>query len=117
MPNAEDDSPLLVFTTLANESDAQSLVHHLVTQRLAACGTIIGRVRSVYRWKGKMANEEESFVILKSRRSRWEALRAELQRKHPYEVPELIAVPASDGLPAYLRWIAAETAPIGTEDP
>ena len=91
MPNPEDDFPLLVFTMLASESDAQSLVHHLVASRLVACGTIIGGARSIYRWKGEVASEAEVFVMLKSRRGRWEALQAEVQDKHPYDVPELIA--------------------------
>ncbi len=115
MPHPEDDLPLLVYTTLASESDAQSLVQHLVASRLIACGTIIPGARSVYRWNGAVTNAAETLVILKSRFGRWDELLAEVQRKHPYDIPELIAVPATIGLPAYFQWIVEETTPIDAE--
>ncbi len=115
MPHPEDDLPLLVYTTLANESDAQSLVQHLVTCRLIACGTIIPGARSVYRWNGEVISGAEALVILKSRYGRWDELLAEVQQKHPYDIPELIAVPAMIALPAYIRWIVEETTPIDAE--
>ena len=117
MPKSEDDFPLLIYTTLASEADAQSFVQHLVDRRLVACGTILHGARSIYRWKGQITNESEAFVILKSRHGRWAELQAEVRQEHPYDVPELIAVPATMGLPSYLQWIVDETRPddVGTQ--
>lgn len=108
MLDTETDSPLVILTTLANESDAAKLITDLLEQRLVACGTILPAT-SLYRWKGAVTNEAESLVLLKSRRARWPALQQAVAANHPYDVPELLALPVEAGLPAYLQWVMQET--------
>ena len=108
MPDTETDAPLVILTTLANESDAAKLITALLEQRLVACGTILP-ARSLYRWEGTVRNEGESLVLLKSRRERWAALKQAVEKSHPYDVPELLALPVQGGLPAYVAWLMTET--------
>jgi periplasmic divalent cation tolerance protein len=100
---------ILVLTTLPDAGLARDLVRTLVDRRLVACGTVIDRVTSVYRWEGTIEEAEEAQVILKARRGCWEALQAALTELHPYEVPEILALPVENGLPAYLAWVGTET--------
>ena len=100
---------ILVLTTLPSSEEARSFVQRLVDERLVACGTVLDNVASVYRWEGKVESATEAQVILKTRRSRWEDLRAAVERFHPYEVPELLALPIETGLQAYLDWVGSET--------
>jgi len=99
---------LVVLTTLGNEADARALVTALLEDRVIACGTIIPGARSIYRWEGKQTEESEVLVLLKTERQRWDALRAAVERRHPYQVPELLALPVSDGLDRYLSWLGTE---------
>lgn len=78
-----------------------------------ACGTVIPGGVSLYRWKGEVEEQHEAVVILKTTAARWEALAAALPGLHPYEVPELVAVPAVGGHSAYLQWLSEETAELG----
>jgi periplasmic divalent cation tolerance protein len=105
---------VMVFTTLQTSEAARVLVERLVAQRLVACGTIVPAATSVYHWEGTITAASEALVLLKTTRDRWPALRAAVDRDHPYRVPELLAVPVVDGLPAYLAWVSAETAAGGT---
>ena len=102
-------SALVVLTTLANIEDARSLVSRLVSDRLVACGTIVGNALSVYTWQGKLENTEETLVVLKTTSDRWDDLESVVHELHPYDVPELLALPVVKGLPAYLRWVADQT--------
>ena len=107
---AREDSPyIVVLTTLGSAEDAHAFVRALVDRRLVACGTIVPGARSVYRWEGKIADERESVVLLKTRRERWNDLQDAVRTLHPYKVPELLALTVSDGLPVYLDWVAGET--------
>ena len=85
----------------------------LVEERLAACGHVIGEIRSVYRWDGAIHDERESRVALHTRRSLVPAIVARAGELHPYDVPCVIALPLVGGDPAYLRWIGEETAATG----
>jgi periplasmic divalent cation tolerance protein len=87
---------------------AESLADTLVHERLAACVNILPGARSVYEWQGKVEKEEECVLLIKSRSDRFEALSTRLLEEHPYELPELIAVPIETGLSAYLSWIDAQ---------
>ena len=104
MPNA-----IVVFTTLASVDEAVTLVRALLDRRLIACGNILPGGRSIYRWEGKVADEQEVIVLLKTRASRVEALEMAFGELHPYKVPELLALPVSAGLHKYLEWIDDET--------
>jgi periplasmic divalent cation tolerance protein len=100
---------LVVMTTLASEDEAVRLVRTLLDRRLIACGTVLPAGRSIYRWKGKLADEREVVVLLKTRSARLEALKAAFADVHPYKVPELLAISIEAGLDRYLEWINAET--------
>ncbi len=104
-------SALLVITNLPDRAAAEKLADALVTQRLAACINILAPCRSVYRWRGAVQHEEEHPVLIKTTREGYAALEAQIRALHPYELPEIVALPIERGLPAYLDWVAAETAP------
>lgn len=98
---------LLVLTTLGSSGDARALVRGLVEDRLVACGTMVPAA-SIYRWEGAVHEEEEVVVLLKTDVSKWDALSAAVQDRHPYDVPELLAFPATAGSSAYLSWMKTE---------
>lgn len=101
---------VVVMTTVATPDEAVALVRALLDRRLIACGTVLPGARSLYRWSGKVADEQEVVVHLKTRAARLEALESAFADLHPYKVPELIALPVSGGLQKYLDWIDGETA-------
>lgn len=100
---------LLVFTNLPDRAAADKLADALVQKRVAACVNILAPCRSVYRWKGAVQHDEEHPVLIKTTRESYTALEAAIREAHPYELPEIVAVPIERGLPAYLDWVAAET--------
>jgi periplasmic divalent cation tolerance protein len=100
---------LVVLTTLASREQAETLGRSLVEDRLVACGTIFDGVRSIFRWKGEVHDESETVALLKTTEDRWEALQTAIGARHPYDVPELVALPVRHGLVSYLRWVADET--------
>ncbi len=102
-------STLLVLTNLPERAAAERLADLLIEKRLAACVNILAPCRSVYRWKGAVQHEEEHPMLIKTTAERYPALEQALRTGHPYELPEIIAVPIERGLPAYLQWVAAET--------
>ncbi len=99
----------LVLTTLPDRETAERLARVAVEERLAACGTVLPGATSVYRWEGKIAAENEVVLLLKTTRQRAGDLIRALKARHPYKVPELVAVPVSDGWPPYLEWVAGES--------
>ncbi|MBU0751639.1 MAG: divalent-cation tolerance protein CutA [Gammaproteobacteria bacterium] len=108
--DAPPDSPLLVLTNLPDGDTARALAQHLVEAQLAACANILAPCRSVYRWDGGIEDATEVPLLLKTTAARYAELEAAISARHPYELPEIIAVPISHGLPGYLAWIATETA-------
>ena len=100
---------LLVLTNVPGRAAAERLADLLVEQRLAACVNILAPCRSVYRWKGAVQRDEEHPMLMKTTAERYPALEQALRAAHPYELPEIIAVPVERGLPAYLEWVAGET--------
>jgi periplasmic divalent cation tolerance protein len=103
---------LLVLTNLPDRASAERLAQSLVEARLAACINILGPCRSVYRWKGAIENAEEHPMLIKTTRERYPALETAIRAGHPYELPEIVAVPLAAGFSGYLDWIAAETRPL-----
>lgn len=97
---------LWVYMTAPTAEVAQRLVRAAVEARLAACGNILPRVRSIYRWKGRVESGSEVVAVLKTTARRWPALVAALRRGHPYECPCLVAVEIARGFPPFLNWIA-----------
>ncbi len=110
MPRSAPQSPLLVLTTFPQREAAESLARELLANRLAACIQIGATVHSLYHWRGEIETADETPVAIKTRSALYPRLEAAIRAKHPYELPEIIAVPITHGLPAYLDWIAAETA-------
>ncbi len=100
---------LLVMTNLPDTHSAQQLAQQLVESRLAACVNCMPGVRSVYRWQGAVEQADEVALIIKTTPARYAELEAAIKAAHPYEVPEIIAIPVSAGWPAYADWIGQET--------
>jgi periplasmic divalent cation tolerance protein len=100
---------LLVLTTLPERARAEALARELLAARLAACIHIGATVRSLYHWKGEIETADETPVAIKTRAGLYARLEAAIRSQHPYELPEIVAVPITHGLPEYLDWIAAET--------
>jgi len=100
---------IVVLTTVASDDEAVRLVRALLERRLIACGTLVPGARSLYRWQGKIADEREVVILLKTRSARLETLQVAFGELHPYKVPELLALPVSAGLNKYLEWISGET--------
>jgi periplasmic divalent cation tolerance protein len=108
-PGQTCSQALLIFTNLPDQASAQALATALVSERLAACVNILAPCRSTYRWQGAIENAQEVPVLIKTSESRYAALEAAIRARHPYELPEIIAVPVAHGLPDYLSWVTAET--------
>lgn len=104
-------SALLVLTNLPDRAAAEKLADALIENRVAACINILAPCRSVYRWQGAVQHDEEHPVLIKSTQAAYPALEAQIRALHPYELPEIVAVPIEHGLPAYLDWVAAQTQP------
>ncbi len=96
---------VVVLCTVGRAEDALAIASAVVEQRLAACVSVVPAIQSIYRWKGRVAREEERLLIMKTRRERFEALRAAIASRHPYEVPEIVALPLVAGHAPYLDWI------------
>jgi periplasmic divalent cation tolerance protein len=102
---------LLVLTNLPDRETAAGIARKLVDSRLAACVNVLPAGTSVYRWRGEIETAQEVAVMIKTRAALYPQLEAALRACHPYELPEIIAVPLVRGLPPYLEWVAAETTP------
>jgi periplasmic divalent cation tolerance protein len=101
--------PLLIITNCPDEEVANAIALALVEEKLAACVNLLPRVQSVYRWQGTVESASEIPLLIKTTATCYAALESRICELHPYEVPEIIAVPISRGLPAYLNWLAGET--------
>jgi periplasmic divalent cation tolerance protein len=97
----------LIITNLPNRDVALTLATRLVETGLAACVNILAPCTSVYTWQNSIETTEEFPLLIKALKQNYSAIEQEIQRLHPYELPEIIAVPLADGLPQYLNWIAA----------
>lgn len=100
---------LLVFTNLPDEQSAARLAQKLIEQRAAACVNRLAPCTSTYRWEGKVETATEVTLLIKTTRESYPRLEQLIREAHPYELPEIIAVPVSAGLPGYLRWVDQET--------
>lgn len=100
---------LLVITNLPDRITAERIAVSLVTERIAACVNVLAECASVYRWQGKIERASEVPLLIKTTRTAYPRLEAVLRELHPYDVPEIVALPATAGLPEYLNWVAHET--------
>jgi Uncharacterized protein involved in tolerance to divalent cations len=101
--------PILIISNLPDRASAIALAHKLVDERLAACVNVLDGCTSVYRWQGKNESVREVPIFIKTLAQHYARLEQLINAMHPYELPEIIAVPINNGLPAYLKWIADET--------
>jgi len=100
-----------VLVTAPNVEVATDLARALVDERLAACVNLIPGIRSFFRWEGQVQNEDEVLLVIKTGSDRCDALARRVQELHPYDVPEVLALPAVGGSTAYLDWVQAESRP------
>lgn len=102
---------VVALTTLPADFDARSLAEALVADGLAACVAIVPAIESVYTWEGVLQHDREQQVLIKTVRDRIDALWAALRERHPYEVPEFLVLPVTEGNPDYLDWVARSARP------
>ncbi len=102
---------LLVLTNLPDRAAAERVAEALVAERVAACVNVLTECHSVYRWQGKLEHTSEVPLLIKTTREAYPQLESALRGLHPYELPEIIALPVAAGLPGYLDWVARETRP------
>ena len=103
------DEVILVFTNLPDRESAQRVADALIESRAAACVNILAQCTSVYRWQGKLETANEVPLLIKTSRQTYSRLETVIRAHHPYELPEIIAVPVTAGLPDYLQWVSQET--------
>jgi len=102
-------SVLLVLTSCPDAASAEALAAALVEARVAACVNVLAPCRSVYRWQGAVERADEVPLLVKTTVDRYAALEAAIRARHPYALPEIVALPVAQGLPEYLHWVTAET--------
>jgi len=102
---------VVALSTCGSEEEARKLARGLVEARVAACVNVVPGIHSVYRWQGKIEEDAEWLLLIKTRRELLDRLRALLEHSHSYDVPELIALPIEEGSPAYLDWLDCQLNP------
>ncbi|MBR0567152.1 divalent-cation tolerance protein CutA [Azoarcus sp. L1K30] len=105
------NQPLIVLTNLPDTPAAEALAMKLLAANLAACVNVLAPCTSFYRWRGVVERASETPLLIKTTADRYAALEAAILDAHPYELPEIVAVPVEHGHAAYLRWLAEETTP------
>lgn len=103
------ETVLLAFCTCPNEVVAEAIADILVGEKLAACVNLLPGIRSIYAWQGEIQRDAEVMLLIKTSTARFVALTQRLPELHPYDLPEIIAIPVSHGLPPYLEWVRACT--------
>ncbi len=104
---------IVVLITVPTEEDAGKIARHLVEKRLAACVNIVPGIRSIYTWEGEVCDEGEFLLVVKSRTDLFARVAEAVSGRHPYSVPEIIALPIVSGSEPYLDWIGQVTARVG----
>jgi periplasmic divalent cation tolerance protein len=103
------NQPQIVLCTVPDRDTAEEIANILIADKLAACVNILPGMTSVYRWEDRIEQAEEQLLIIKTGSAAYRALQAKIVDLHPYELPEIIAVPVQEGLPAYLGWVIQST--------
>lgn len=99
----------LITITVGSGEEALTIARTLVEERLVACVQILPRIRSIYRWKGEVCDEEEHLLLMKTRSELFATVQNRIRELHSYEVPEIVSLPVSAGLPEYLAWVIDNT--------
>jgi periplasmic divalent cation tolerance protein len=100
---------IVILVTCGSEEEALKIAHALVAEHLAACVNLVTPIRSIYRWEGKICDEKEWLLIIKTRKDRFEEVEKKVKSIHSYSVPEIISLPIAEGTSAYLDWIIENT--------
>ena len=108
---------VVVLVTSGSLPECEKIATALVEKRLAACVNVVPNIRSFYRWEGKIQDDQEFLMIVKTFRGRFSELRAEVERLHSYQVPEIICLPIVEGAAAYLQWVEECVTPPEAPDP
>ncbi|MCX7096965.1 MAG: divalent-cation tolerance protein CutA [Methylococcales bacterium] len=95
----------LIFCTCPDKATAEKLAYLLVSAKLVACANLLPGITSIYRWQGEINTSQEHLLLLKANKDRFGPIADLIKNQHPYELPEIIAVPIENGLPEYLHWI------------
>jgi len=104
---------VVILVTVANRREGRQIARHLVEARLAACVNITQTIQSIYRWKGKLVEDKEFLLVIKSARPLFPEVKTAITRMHSYQTPEIICLPIIEGSEDYLRWISDSLAPMG----
>ena len=115
LPTFAEYPAILVLCACPGESVATDIAKVLVQEELAACVNRIAQVQSTYRWQGRICEDTEQLLMIKTVPARYEALEMRLKALHPYEIPEIIVIPIAGGSSQYLAWLSAATEPIIAE--
>jgi len=107
-----DTQHVVVMTTLPADADVEAFAHALVDARLAACVNALPPMRSIYRWEGRIEQDDERLLLVKTSRGQVASLWERVRELHPYDVPEFVVLPIVDGSDAYLRWLTESTRPL-----
>lgn len=99
----------IVFCTVSSKEEAKKIAYSLIEKKLAACANIVNDITSVYSWKNEICEDNEFLLIIKTREEKFEELKKEILSLHSYELPEIIMIPITTGLPEYLNWIKKQT--------
>jgi len=100
---------IVIFVTTSSAEEATNIARTLVDEKLIACANIVPKVRSIFRWQGKICDEAESLMIIKTVAANLEAITSRVKALHSYQVPEIIALPIVGGSAEYLKWVREET--------
>ena len=100
---------IVVMVTAASQDEAGKIADHVVRSRLAACASVIPTVHSTYWWEGKIMNDQETLLLIKTTSDKFNSLEEAIRKIHSYKVPEIITIPVSNGFPPYLEWVLRET--------
>jgi len=103
-----DDDHIQVFTTTDKKEDAENIARLLIEKKVAGCVQILGPVVSTYRWQGRIERSEEWLCFIKTRKDLYDELEKEIRAVHPYDTPEIIAMPIAGGSEKYLQWLNGE---------
>ena len=107
---------VVVFVTASNLDEANKITKTLVEEKLVACGNVVPSIYSHYYWNGKLCEDEEALILLKTQKAHVEALTERVTELHSYELPEIIALPIVDGSEKYLQWLGNETRRVGNHE-
>jgi periplasmic divalent cation tolerance protein len=104
-----DEKLSIVLVTTPSQEVANQLAHSMVTERLAACVTVVPRVVSIYAWEGKLEQAEEALMMIKTRSSRYAEVEQHIRTHHPYDTPEIVEIPIGQVTQKYFQWVMQET--------